>query len=277
MSNTAVWSASSDALSLQVIDSDAGFWNETGHLMHSLLIRVDRVGQVSVQCDVQAQPLLPAGTLFLPAQTGATYRASLGLSRVILRVSDAFIQQLARDSNSPAPANWHATKPAHDPITEHYASLLMHEKSLGSRISPHFLSAYERLIGLHILRRYAPTANDNERQQGSSLPAALKTKIDEFIRRTLPEPITMEALAAHCAMSHYQLLRLFKRSGTETPQSYVMGQRIALARKLLRESEVGLVDLAAELGFSSQSHFSSSFKTATGHSPRSYRERTDLI
>lgn len=59
-------------------------------------------------------------------------------------------------------------------------------------------------------------------------------------------------------MSKYHFLRIFKTHIGKTPHRYVMQRRVTVAWEHLRESKTKIrkVDLAQELGFSDQAHFS---------------------
>ena len=48
--------------------------------------------------------------------------------------------------------------------------------------------------------------------------------------------------------------------------------RVDRAKTLLRESRLGLVDIAIELGFCSQSHFTQVFRCLVGMTPSRFRE-----
>ena len=254
----------------------AGFWLEPASPDHALHMRLDRLGEVSKQrLDGRGgDTMLAAATAFLPAGTLSAWRVAVSFRRMVIRLEPAFLRSLL-----PADAQWPTQilepPPAHDPVLDHYAGLVLHEANSGTTPDPHFLEAFARLIGLHIVRRYLLTSATPAAPSG--LSAQQRTQLDNYIRNTLPEPIVIEALALACGLSHYQLLRLIKRSTGETPQHYVLTQRIELARKMLRESDLALTEIALALGFSSQSHFSNTFKTFTQSTPKAYRERSDLI
>jgi AraC family transcriptional regulator len=57
------------------------------------------------------------------------------------------------------------------------------------------------------------------------------------------------------------------------PHQYVIEQRVALARTLLRETELPIANVAAQSGFSTHAHFSVSFQRLTGMTPRAFRQR----
>ena len=55
------------------------------------------------------------------------------------------------------------------------------------------------------------------------------------------------------------------------PHRYLLQQRVARARELLRASNLALTDIALQLGFASHSHFSTAFRSETGLPPSEYR------
>ncbi len=57
---------------------------------------------------------------------------------------------------------------------------------------------------------------------------------------------------------------MFKASFGIAPHRYVVERRIARAKHRLAEGRDGLADIALACGFASQSHFTRSFRQATG-------------
>jgi len=271
------WTAGSAQMSVHLMIEEAGFRLEPASPFHALHVRLDHVGHVSINSAELADAfvLRPAASAFVPAQQPISWRISAGCKRLVLRISPAYLNELALAECCEITHPTAVREPAHDPVLEHYAGLLMHEAGRGEPLSAGFLSAFAQLAGSHVIRRYLKPAGSVSTASG--LGSALRAKLDAFIQRTLPAPIVIEELALACGLSHYQLLRTIKRATQSTPQQYVLEARIELARKMLRESSVALTDIALALGFSSQSHFSNTFKAFTQCTPKSYRERTDPI
>ena len=71
-------------------------------------------------------------------------------------------------------------------------------------------------------------------------------------------------------MSKYHFCHLFKRSTGLSPHQYVKRVRVQRARQLLAEHRLSLVEIANELGFSDQSHFTRTFHTVVGVTPSQY-------
>ena len=81
---------------------------------------------------------------------------------------------------------------------------------------------------------------------------------------------TLTELARVCAMSRAAFAERFKEVARTTPLAYLAAWRIRLARRGL-ERGASIVELAAQLGYSSESAFSHAFKRIAGTSPRAYR------
>ena len=85
-------------------------------------------------------------------------------------------------------------------------------------------------------------------------------------------PLTLANLAAETGTSRFQLLRAFARELRLTPHAYIVQQRLALARRLIRAGSA-LVDAASAAGFSDQSHLTRVFARQFGVTPARYRTR----
>ena len=57
-----------------------------------------------------------------------------------------------------------------------------------------------------------------------------------------------------------------------TPHKYVMQQRVEMAKRLLKQNELALADVATECGFTHQSHMGKLFKQQLGMTPKQYRD-----
>lgn len=85
-------------------------------------------------------------------------------------------------------------------------------------------------------------------------------------------PLTLAGLAAETGTSRYQLLRAFARELGLTPHAYILQQRLALARRLMRAGSA-IVDAAFVAGFADQSHLTRMFARQFGVTPAQYRLR----
>jgi RpiB/LacA/LacB family sugar-phosphate isomerase len=96
-------------------------------------------------------------------------------------------------------------------------------------------------------------------------------RVFAHIRENVARDLSVTELAEVVGMSQYYFSKLFKMSTGITPHQYVMRQRVERAQEFLRESRVGLADIATQVGFQTQSHFTSVFRRLVGATPKHYR------
>ena len=68
----------------------------------------------------------------------------------------------------------------------------------------------------------------------------------------------------------------FKQEVGVSLTRYVQQEKVAEAKRLLRFTDQELGEIAALLGFSSQSHFQTVFKQITGETPMAYRRNSQV-
>lgn len=120
--------------------------------------------------------------------------------------------------------------------------------------------------------------------EAATAQADLQPLLQDLAQGEGPLPGLAE-LAQRVGLSRFQLIRHFHRSSGLTPHAWLLNQRIARARTLLRTDPSGagtavsaaagpdLADLALRLGFADQSHFQRVFKAHVGVTPHRYRRR----
>lgn len=93
----------------------------------------------------------------------------------------------------------------------------------------------------------------------------------ELMEANIKEPLSQLELASSVNLSRRQLQRLFQKYLACAPSRYYLQLRLQRARELLLQTDLGLVEIAAQTGFVSSSHFSKSYKELYDYSPS--RER----
>jgi AraC-like DNA-binding protein len=85
-------------------------------------------------------------------------------------------------------------------------------------------------------------------------------------------PWTVEMLAQQVGTSRAALARRFVELVGETPIQYLTKWRMYLARRELRESKLGLGEIAGRVGYESEAAFSRAFRRLVGVPPASWRQ-----
>jgi AraC-like DNA-binding protein len=81
---------------------------------------------------------------------------------------------------------------------------------------------------------------------------------------------TVAQLAKAAGLSRSAFFERFSRSVGIPPMEYLLGWRMALAKQLLRERDLGLEHVAERVGYGSASNFSTAFSRHVGQPPSRY-------
>ena len=99
----------------------------------------------------------------------------------------------------------------------------------------------------------------------------LKTMIS-FIQHNYKKKLSLADIAASGAIGQSKCCQLFARYVGQTPNQNVTQYRINQSVRLLKNSDMSIIEIAGETGFASASYFSETFRKWTGKSPREYRK-----
>jgi AraC-like DNA-binding protein len=123
------------------------------------------------------------------------------------------------------------------------------------------------------LTRLLSVGADAEEPRGLAR-SALK-RVEEYVDANLDSALDIDELATLVRMSPSHFTRSFNRSVGLTPHRYVVQCRVAKARELLTTTDLPLTEIALNIGFSDQSHFSRRFQEFVGVPPGAYRRGGD--
>tara|TARA_R110002126_G_scaffold3477_2_gene19821 strand:- start:17300 stop:17866 length:567 start_codon:yes stop_codon:yes gene_type:complete len=109
--------------------------------------------------------------------------------------------------------------------------------------------------------------------QGSKLVEQIKQLIIQLVRtnKELNGKLS-EYLSSQLNKEYQYLSRLFSNVEGKSIERYYILQKIERAKELIVYGEQNLTQIAYELGYSSQQHFSRQFKKETGLSPSHFKE-----
>jgi AraC family transcriptional regulator len=125
------------------------------------------------------------------------------------------------------------------------------------------------LMGLLSLR-HGPARRS--REGGVALSSRQRRLLETFIDGKMGTELTIERMSALLGMSPYQFTRRFKASFGLPPHRHVMHKRLLVAERMLREERGRpIAEIALEVGFSSQAHFTAAFRQYMGTTPARLR------
>jgi AraC family transcriptional regulator len=142
------------------------------------------------------------------------------------------------------------------------------EMSLGHKPDTIYVEHLSALVSLRVAalnRVHLPTARHG------SLSRRTVARVRDYIDAHMKSDISLTELAAVAGMTVDTFARRFKATTGLAPYAYVIEERIRRAEILLTETDMSMSAIAFRLGFSSQSHFTATFRRVRAMTPRVYR------
>lgn len=127
-----------------------------------------------------------------------------------------------------------------------------------------------RAVTAHIL--ISDTARVERLNIGSD-PSQLIAAVSNYIQHHISESVTTEAIAQSLYISRTHLSARFHKETGMTLSDFILKEKTEEAKSLLRYTYKSLAAISAYLGFSSQSHFSRTFRKYAGVTPGEYRAK----
>jgi len=124
------------------------------------------------------------------------------------------------------------------------------------------------MLAAHLLIRYGR----HEAPASGEANSGRLRKVEEFMRENLASPLTLETLAREAGVSRFHLLRLYKKHCGQTPLKRLTFLRMEEAKRLLKNRNETITEIASKCGYENPSHFATAFRRTVGISPASYRD-----
>lgn len=103
-------------------------------------------------------------------------------------------------------------------------------------------------------------------------PAEIVGQVQAYLRENYAKQVDFSALARMQCVSAPYLSRIFRDRTGVSPSRYLTDLRMTAARKMLRDTELSVKEIAERAGYPDPFHFSRTFKSAVGVNPTQYRE-----
>jgi AraC-like DNA-binding protein len=140
--------------------------------------------------------------------------------------------------------------------------------------------ARQRVLQLEMEARFhrlalgTTTGRRGASPQADAAGAGQITRVTRFIAQHYREPLTVQAIADHVQLHPKYLMRVFKQQCGASVWEYLTRLRVSHAQRLLITSDLKVLDVAMESGFSSVAPFYAAFAAHTpGFRPLDYRRR----
>jgi len=132
------------------------------------------------------------------------------------------------------------------------------------------LAAAAKLMVMRLA--YCLTLEKPQDWLGNRSAARIQAVLD-YIEIHVAEPLPLEELAEIAQLSTYYFARVFRQEIGRSPHQYVVERRLAFAKRQLEQTTKPIAAIAYDVGFSSQSHMTETFKKAMGVTPGAIRKK----
>ena len=158
---------------------------------------------------------------------------------------------------------------------EHIVSLILDAEREWKECRPFYLKMVKSRI-LEILitvsrNRNAPHAEEKPPALFKDVLHLINAAVDD-IEETFCEDISIAALAAKYGMSQNFFTQCFKKVNGITPKAYVISKRIDKAIRLIKSTDMTMLEIATHCGFNNSASFNKTFTKTTGKKPTEYRK-----
>ncbi|MEM6411623.1 MAG: AraC family transcriptional regulator [Pseudomonadota bacterium] len=217
---------------------------------------------------------IPRTTSILPAGRKTTWECPADTEVLHLYLDDAVLRRYAEENSKldPAALDVHDTMGAADEFMGRLAPILLQHISKPTETTRLMVDGFEQLLAAHLIGQYS-NANRPLTQQGALDPGSL-SRVMEYMRSHLDADISLQDLAAQSTLSSFAFARAFKAATGTSPHQMLLAERVARAAQLLRTTKTPLAEIAYAVGFSSQSHMTTTFARQMGLTPGRYRNES---
>lgn len=264
---------------LATVNSWSGELAPTGHPCLAYCVR--RPAQLRRRIrgsgGLQVGTVQPRQFLMIPAHEATEWHRHGSSDMMMLYLRQDFIDSVAREcrSRTAGGRSIDLALGATDPLLEQLALAVLRvleaPEDGGSAL---YVDSLVHTLAAHLLRldRLGGGRADDV-GPGSRLDvggSGLRRTLD-LVEAELDGELTVAKLAREAGLLPQTFARSFSRAHGTTVRQYVLQRRVEKAKHLLASTDVPIVDVALQTGFSSQSHLSTSFQKRLGVTPARYR------
>jgi AraC family transcriptional regulator len=165
-----------------------------------------------------------------------------------------------------------AELPTVDAVIERLARSLIHAENLGGPFGQSYADGISLAITAQLFGG-RPGEATARRPRVSGLSKWRMKRATEYIEANLAEPISLADIASAAGLSRMHFAAQFRAATGLRPHEYLLQRRIERAQDLLLNSRLPLVEIALDVGFKTQAHFTTVFARFMKETPNVWRQR----
>lgn len=246
----------------RLMHTDSDSWNTENHIPSFYELHIPINGECEVEASNQTHVLLKQSRYMLIHPQ--TYHRFNRFSENCLRLSMAFYIENNNEYISDVNKSYsHSCSESSQAAIKNM--IWEYKKSFSGYES--MISSYIQQILIECLRSSKISNNSDTDYIGT--PAFQSAM--QYIKYNLLSDINAEDVAKHCNTSSRHLNRIFKLAINTTISQYIRGERLKIAKRHLKTSNLTLKEIALISGFTDEYILSKTFSREVGVSPKQYR------
>jgi AraC family transcriptional regulator len=242
---------------------------------HLVILHLD--GPVAV-CRVQGasqerRPVRPGGLLLLPGGLDYGVQFEGGIESVHVYLRDAVLHEVAAELLGGDPARIELVPRIgnHDPLIEQLALDIREILTDPDPASAVYADQLARTLGARLLYAHSNCIPHHAEPPRGGLTYTQLARAIEFMDANVAERLTLGEIAGAVGLSPAHFMRQFKISTRMGPHKYLVRLRMERAKRLLRETDRSIAQIAFECGFCNQEHMTRFFGQLAGATPAAFR------
>ncbi|MGG6263720.1 helix-turn-helix domain-containing protein [Leptolyngbya sp. AN03gr2] len=213
---------------------------------------------------------LPAGSVFVYGDREFVWHRRKKPSEYVnLNLDHDLLEKIAKDHDLSSELEHKVI--FQDPTILHIAQLLKAEALNGGIAGNLYVESLRNLLAVHLIRNH--TGVLVKPIEVTVLDGLKLNQLKDYIEEHLADELSIATLAALIPMSQFHFARAFKGAIGEPPHRYITQRRIDRAKMLLSVTKLSAAEIAYQVGFSNQSHFTAQFRKTVGMTPKQFRSQ----
>lgn len=215
----------------------------------------------------------PGSIQFSPMNTQKSMRWSESANNIAISIHRTLLNSIAQEHFQGDPSNVAigALATLHDPFLTQCGFVLAQLLQYNDASDRLYAESLSVTIAHHLMRFYA------DRQSiihaAPCVDSRELRRVLDYLHSRWNTSISLFDLANHAGMSVAHLSRLFRREFGVSPHQYLIQLRCQNACKMLQHSTLTIAEVAQNIGFFDQSHFTRHFKRLYRVTPQDWRAK----
>lgn len=213
-------------------------------------------------------------TAIIPTSVRHWHRVETEIrEQLVVTIESHVIASIAHEVINPERIELRPTFARPDPLIQHIALNL--KANLDSKdYDCLYAESSFNFLSTHLLRHYSNNKFQPQNYEGGLSTYKLKL-VKNYINDNLDKQIKLNDIATLLNISQFYFCHLFKQSTGIAPYQYVIQQRIEKVKKLIKQNNLPLIEIAYDCGFGSQSQMTQHFRKSVGMTPKVYQKKME--